>query len=531
MRISGLIASGALALSMILGGVMTPAVAQPKPGGTLIIALESEPGTLAPHTTTDTVAFIPATNIYSGLIGLDYNFQPTPDLAEKWSVSPDGLTYTFNLVKNAKWHDGKPVTAEDVEYTFNEAVAKSHPRAASWWPNVEYAKALDPNTFEIKLKTPYAPFLTLLASPLSSGLLILPKHIYAGTDPKTNPANQKPIGSGPFKFAAWERGSHIEVVKNTDYFKKGKPYLDRIVFQIVPDSSARMLAFERGELDFLHWYIVPYDQVAKLRKDKRFVVVDKGGEAPATNGFMLMNMRNEYLRDVRVRQALAYAIDREDIRKKALFGEGKVAKSPINSGLGWIFTDQYNYPLDVAKANALMDEAGFKRGPDGKRFSLRIAWGTGRDYEGRAAEIIKDNLKAVGIDVTVQVMDRLAFVDKVFRNWDFDLANQLFTTGPDPTFSVTPRFHSNQIKKAPYVNAMGYSSPAADALFDTEFKELDREKRAVMWKEIQKILMTDMPALPLFEVPTVNAVSAKFKDVITGPQGYIQSREDAYEVK
>ncbi|MBI4183200.1 MAG: ABC transporter substrate-binding protein [Proteobacteria bacterium] len=516
--------------------VPAPAAAQPQRGGTLIIGLEGEPGSLVAHLATDTAALMVASNMLSTLFTLNFDFEPVPDLAEKWTQSADGRTYTFQLVRNAKWHDGKPVTARDVEFTFNEVIAKVHPRAASWWPNVEYAKAIDDYTFEIKLKEPYAPFLTVLGYTLGSGTMMLPKHVYQGTDPKTNPANAAPIGSGPFKFKEWVKGSHVELVRNDAYYKPGKPYLDRIIVRFLPDAAARLLAFERGEVDFLHWYIVPHDRVKDLRKDPRFQIVEKGGEAAATNEYLLFNLRNQHLKDVRVRRAIAYALDRSVIQDISLFGEGKPARSFVNSGLRWIFEPSYDVydgdaKKDLATANKLLDEAGFARGADGTRFSLRVFWASGRDYEGRAAEVIRDQLKQAGIDVKIQVFDRPTFIDRVFRQWDFDLANQLFTTGPDPTISVTPRYHTNQIKKQPFVNGMGYSNPALDKLFDAEFKIVDRKQRADMWRQIQKILMEDLPAVPLFEIPVVNAVSSKFKDVITDPQGYVQSREDAYMVK
>ena len=505
--------------------------AEPKRGGTFIIGLEGEPGAATAHLATDTAALMVAANIFNGLIGIDLDFNPIPDLAESWTVSEDGLTYTFSIVKNAKWHDGKPLTAEDAEFTFNEIIAKVHPRAKSWWPNVESATATDPYTFVIKLKSAFAPFLTMVGNILGSGTLIMPKHLYEGTDPKTNPYNHKPIGSGPFKFKKWVQGSHIELVRNDDFFKEGKPYLDRIVVQFTPDAASRLVAFEQGELDFLHWYIVPHDQVARLRKDPRFKIVDRGGEAAATIELLLFNLRNPNLKDVRVRQAIAQALDLKDVQDKALFGEGKVCTSHISSGLGWVHTNQFKYTRNVEKANALLDEAGFPRKADGKRFSLRSFWSSGRPYEGRAAEVIRDQLKAVGIDVQISTFDRPTFIDRVFRKWDFDMAHQLFTTGPDPTISVTVRYHTKQIKKAPFVNGMGYSNPELDDIFDNEYKQTDRNKRRDMWIRAQEILMRDLPALPLFEMPIVNAVSAKFENVITTPYGYIQSREDAYMVK
>jgi peptide/nickel transport system substrate-binding protein len=523
-----------MAASAVAGLAAFPlgALAQgtPRRGGTMILALEGEPATLTSHLATDTPAMMVANNLFNALILLDEKLEPVPDLATRWTVSADGRAYAFELARNARWHDGRPVTAADVEFTFNEIIAKVHPRAGSWWPNVESAKATGPHGFEFRLKEPFAPFLTMLGSVLSSGALVMPKHIYEGTDPRTNPANQRPVGSGPFTFSRWQRGGFIELNRNPNYFKENRPYLDRLVFQVASDPAARLLAFERGEIDFLHWYIVPYDRIGRLRSDRRFRLYQKG-DAAATNGLVLINHRQEQLKNVKVRQALAHAINRQTISERALFGEAQVAKSHIGSTIAWAFTDRHDYAFDPEKANALLDDAGFRRGADGRRFPLRLFWASGRDYEGRGAEIIRDNLRDVGVDVTVQVFDRTSFVDRVFRQWDFDLAMQLFTTGPDPTISVTPRYHTNQIRRAPFVNGMGYSNPEVDALFDREPTITDRAERARAWQEIQRILMHDLPALPLFELPPIHAASARFADVVTGPQGYIENRENAYEVR
>ncbi|WP_270937367.1 ABC transporter substrate-binding protein [Falsiroseomonas oryzae] len=522
-----LMAAGAATLA-----VPGPVLAQgtPRRGGTLILAIEGEPATLTSHLATDTPAMMVANNLFNALVLLNEKLEPVPDLATSWTVSPDGRAYAFELAQNVRWHDGRPLTAADVEFTFNEIVAKLHPRAGSWWPNVESAKATGPHSFEFRLKQPFAPFLTMLGSVLSSGALIMPKHVYENTDARTNPANQRPIGSGPFTFSRWQRGSFIELNRNATYFKPNRPYLDRLVFQVSSDPAARLLAFERGEIDFLHWYIVPYDRIGRLRTDRRFRLYQKG-DAAATNGLMLINHRHDRLKDAKVRQALAHAINRETINQRGLFGEAKVAKSHVGSTIAWAFTDRFDYAFDPAKANALLDEAGFRRGADGRRFPLRLFWASGRDYEGRGAEIIRDNLRDVGVDVTVQVFDRTSFTDRVFRQWDFDLAMQLFTTGPDPTVSVTPRYHTNAIRRAPFVNGMGYSNPEVDALFDREPTITDPAQRAQAWHDIQRILMRDLPALPLFELPPIHAASARFADVVTGPQGYIENRENAYELR
>ncbi len=237
------------------------------------------------------------------------------------------------------------------------------------------------------------------------------------------------------------------------------------------------------------------------------------------------------MRDPRARQALPHAINRATINQRSLFGEAKVARSHLGSTLAIFSTDRYGHAVDPAAANALLDEAGARRGANGRPFALRLFWASGRNKEGRSAEIIRDNLRDVGIDVTVQVFDRTSFIERVFRQWDFDLAVELFTAGPNPTVSVTPRYHSNQICRAPFVNGMGYANREVDALFDREAGMTDAAERRRAWHDIQRILMRDLPALPLYELPPIHAASSRFANVATGPPGYIENREDAFEVR
>lgn len=502
----------------------------PRRGGTFIMAAEGEPATLTAHLSSDTPTNMAANNIFNGLVLLSPDLDPIPDLAESWTVSEDGRVYTFKLRRDVSWHDGKPFSSADVEFTFNEILAKVNPQASSWWPNVEVARALDPATFEIRLKQPYAPFLTMLGFTLASGALIMPKHIYQGTDPRTNPANRRPIGTGPFKFSAWERGNYVELTRNDHYWGAGKPYLDRVLLQMMPDPSARLLAFEKGEVDFLHWYILPYERMAQIKSDPRFKLVGKGN-APSTISFVLMNLRHPALKNTAVRSAIARAIDRETIRQKAMFGQAAMAHSHLGSGLTHFYTAEYDdLAFDAARANRMLDEAGFPRDANGRRFALRLSWGTGRDYEGRTAEVIKSNLRDVGIDVTIVVNDRLTFNERTFMQWDFDMAMQLYTTGPDPTIGVRPRYHSKEIRKAMFVNAFGYVNGDLDAIFDREQSQTDLQARVALWHDAQRILMQDLPSIPLFEIPPVHAVSATFVDAVTGPQGYVERRENAYQI-
>lgn len=492
-------------------------------GGTFIMALSGEPQSLVGFLATDTNANMISNNVFSKLVSLNPDMSPRPELAKSWDISDDGLTYTFDLVTDARWHDGERVTAEDVVFTVEEIVGEYFPRASSWVPNVEDVSATGEHQVTFTLKEPFAPFMTLMGSSLGSGMLIMPKHVYEGTDIPNNPANVAPIGSGPFMFDSWDRGANIQLVRNDNYFVEGQPYLDRVIGQIVSDASSRLLAFEQGEIDFLEMYTVPYDQITRLTEDERFKIA-YGGNGPATSEFLLFNLREEPLSDVRVRQAIAHALDRDEIRDISLFGQGITATSHINSALAWVQTDEFDYAYDVERAEAMLDEAGYPRDEDGMRFSIRGIWSGGRDFESRSAEVIRSQLDEVGIDYVIETYDRPTFIERVFNQWDFDAVHQLFTTGPDPTMSVPSRYHTDQIRRSPFVNAMGYSNPELDALFGEEFAIQDLEERKEVWHRIQEILMNDLPALPLYEMPAENLVSARYCDAVSTPFGYVEHR-------
>jgi peptide/nickel transport system substrate-binding protein len=310
--------------------VLAPHAAESKHGGTLIIGVEGEEANLNPQIVTGASVQPIVNNIFNLLIYMDFNFEIIPGLARSWNVSRDGLTYTFYLAKDATWHDGKPFTSVDVLYKLKE-IYPQNPRGAWWKPGVNvFPEAPDPHTFVIKLKEPFAPLLTTLAFEVT-GPKILPKHLYEGTDFKKNPYNNKPVGTGPFMFKEWVKGSHIELVRNPNYFAKGKenkPYLDRIVFRTIPDSSARILALKKGEIDFIPSVFVPLEDIAELRKDKN-IVVDKRGGGPETIKFFLFNLRNPPLSNKLVRKAIAHAIDGNAIYNLALAGEAKLAKQCV----------------------------------------------------------------------------------------------------------------------------------------------------------------------------------------------------------
>jgi peptide/nickel transport system substrate-binding protein len=523
-------------LSLILLSVLvmltaTAHGATPKHGGTFIFAAEGEQANLNPFliSTSDVVPI--QVNLFSTLLTQDLKSNFVPSLAESYRVSGDGLTYTFHLVKNATWHDGKPFTSADVVYTLRELYPQN-PRTGTWWkPNVNVVvEAPDNFTVVLKLKQPYAPLLDLIAYP-TGGPFILPKHLYEGTDMKKNPYNSKPVGTGPFMFKEWVKGSHIELVRNPNYFasgKEGKPYVDRVVFRMIPDPAGRMLALKKGDVDFVPYNAVPFEEVPELRKDPR-LVIDTRGAGGSTIKYLFMNLRNPPVSNKMVRQAIAYAIDKRKIVDLVLLGEGKEAKSIINSVTEWAFNPKVpDYPFSLEKANALLDKAGYPRGASGIRLKLRLSCIGGRGSDITIAEVMRDQLKQVGIDAQIMPTDRASFSDALFMRWDFDLAIQQAATAPDPMVGLTRLLHSKNIVKAALTNSAGFSNAEVDKLLDEEYKQVSKEKRAAMWYRIQEIVMDELPYFPIYEQPVLNVHRAVWIDAITSVYGHNQSRENAY---
>jgi len=354
----------------------------------------------------------------------------------------------------------------------------------------------------------------------NSGTLVRPKHVWsAGVDKDNMQLTEPRVGTGPFVFDKWVRGSHIELVRNENYFKPGLPYLDRVVIQFLPDEAGRLAALENGDIDMIHSYILPYERVNQFREDPRFEIVEHGNEATGTNENLLMNHDNPHLGNKNVRKAIAHALNKDEIAEAAMFGASNAAHAHIHSGVKWVYFPEFDYAQDVDRANQLLDEAGLARNDDGTRFSLRLYWAFGRAFEGRAAEVIRSQLREVGIDVQIQSYDRPSFIEKVFTKRDFDMAHQLFTTSPDPTLSVVHRYKSSTIGNA-FANAAGWISEEYDQLTDIEVTITDVAERAATWRRIQEILMDELPANPLFEMPNMQLVRSTFGDVIYGPIGY-----------
>jgi len=324
---------------------------------------------------------------------------------------------------------------------------------------------------------------------------VMPKHLYEGTDPLTNPHNTNPVGSGPFKFQEWLKGDHLTLERNARYFKAGKPYLERIVYRVMPAASMSAIAFERGEVDYLT-SAAPLD-LLRWKNAPGIVVTDKGREGYATVETLIPNLTRAPLSDIRVRRAMSHAIDRDYIVEKVAFGMGTPATGPISRGLAWAYNPGVvKYAHDAALANRLLDEAGHARDREGVRFRLRFVHAA--SYA-KVAEAVRDQLRAVGVAVDLQQMEFAAAVDAVYVKKDFDLGFASFENGPDPDIGVKRTVVSSNIGPIPFSNGALYRNPKVDELFALAASEPDRQKRAALYFEAQDILVRDLPYFWLYE--------------------------------
>lgn len=508
-------------LSLAVGMFATPfaALAQdsPRKGGTVVFGVTSDPPHLNIAITSDINAQLCATHLFSQILRLDTKGNIAGDLAESWETAPDGMSYTFRIRRNARWHDGKPLTAEDVRWALTEINMKLNPVASTGFAAVDRIEAPDATTLVVRMKYPFPAFL-----PWSLvNQWIYPKHLYEGSDPRQNERNYKnPIGSGPFVFKEWVRGSHIVMERNRDYYKKDQPYLDRVVAKIVPDASARTLALESKEIDYLSIYSLPASAVAELRKKKDIEIFTHRTRVNYGGIMAHMNVRNDYLKVKEVRQAISHAIDRKILVERAMAGLAEPASSPISSLHQPWFNPSVasRYPHDPKKAEQLLDQAGFKRGADGKRFSVRLTYGRTAEAGAlqSAAELIREQLRSVGIELVLEPKDNAAWMESAHLKWDFDLSMGSYQTGPDPAIAVSRLYITKNIQKLMGRNLMGYTNPKVDELFDLGEKELNQEKRVKIYHQVQEILTDEVPALWLWDRLSTLAYRSRIKGEIVG---------------
>lgn len=485
----------------------------PKDPETLIYHLKSEPDTLNRLTATDAYASRINDFLFDSLIDRDNEtLEFIPQMAKSWDVSEDRLSYTFYLRDDIKWHDGKPFTADDVVYSYeqimNDKVDAPHLRV--YYKDIADIEKIDDYTVTFNYAVPYFRALEFVG-----GIPIIPKHVFNDDqDFNSHPASRKPIGNGPYKFVEWKTGKHLLLERNPDYWdKENFPDIKKIRFKIIPDDTVALQVLKKGELDMTG--LRPIQWVRQTNSDKFNEQFEKHQYYLPGYRYIGWNLRRPYFSDKKVRQALSHLVNREAIVNKLEYGLGKITTGPF-----WVFGDENNpniepIPYDPAKAKKLLDEAGWIdrdddgiREKDGEKFSFTFLIPAGADFYTRLATIMKKDFEAAGIDMDIRTMEWAAFVQHLnARKFD---AVSLAWSG---SFDEDPYqiWHSSQAEKGS--NFIGFTNGEADQIMEQARQVFDKEKRIPMYRRFHEILHDEQPYTFLYSGPALIARDKRFENV------------------
>jgi peptide/nickel transport system substrate-binding protein len=475
------------------------------PGGTFIGANTSDIQTVHPFLAEEEASIAVVAQIFDQLVGGDVRTgQPAPTgLADSWEIAPDGVTYTFHLNKDAKWHDGVDVTAEDVEFSFD---ALANPDTGSTYTgsfldSIASWRVIDDDTFEVVAREPRFTVLYDIVA------YIVPKHIWENVpvadwrnDPGATGADpSRVIGSGPFKFQEWRQGESITLVRNDDYYGK-VPYLDSYVMRIWPDQTAVINAFLNGELDATG--LEPAD-VAAVENAPGVVVADFPTRGFFYYEFNLDPTITTLWQDQPVRQALLYALDRESIVNDILLGYAEVAQGtqPVISYAYAPDEITTKYTYDPEKAKALLAEAGWTDtdgdgivDKDGRALSFEFLYFSGSPTIDQLVAYIQDAWRAIGVDMTPRSLEFTALIEATTTDPNYEIAFYGFNW--DATFIQDAMFGSDQYQVG--FNDMMYCNPEVDALFDEAKRTFDEAERRELLIEAANIVNDEQPVAVLY---------------------------------
>jgi peptide/nickel transport system substrate-binding protein len=495
-----------------VGGVAsTPTQAPsggPKRGGTLVIAQAGDPNPV-PGNNDGSQGTVLTGIVYQGLVYVDKDRNIKPNLAESWEASEDRTVFTFHLRKGIKWQDGHDFTASDVVFTYTNITPKYVATASGMFKSVlQKVEAPDASTIKLTLNKPYGPFLSVL------NVAIVPEHLYAGSDPASNPHNRMPVGTGPFVLTNWTPSDSMTFQRNENYWKPGQPYLDKVVVKIIPQGASRMAALQAGEVDYLPYTeILPQDFLT-VKDDPKFQWAT--GLTSQAQVYVTLNLQREPFSNKMFRQALYTAIDRATMTRQITLGVDTPASSAIHHSIGWAQNPNVDllkiYPFDPAKANQMLDQAGFSRGADGNRTKpLGLIVETGRPNFDAISQFIQQQWKAIGVPVNLMPLDRQVMQDQVFIKREFDMNMNESNTSGDPEIGIARFYTCASIVPVASTNGSAYCNPDVDKLFSAGAEPSDPIERGKSYALVVKQLAEDMPTLPLIDRLEHSIASSKFE--------------------
>jgi peptide/nickel transport system substrate-binding protein len=486
-------------------------VAHPaSPGGTMIDAMTGEPSGLIAMIAGESAASAIAGNLFNSLLKYDKNLDLTGELAQSWEVSSNQRTITFHLKPNLKWSDQRPLTSADVLFTWQK-VTNDNTRTpyGSDFKLVSKAETPDAQTFRVTYAVPYAPALDTWA-----GLHILPKHLLQDQDINNTAFARHPVGSHYYKLSDWKNGQYLKLSRNP-YASQGQANIEHLLSRIIPDKAAQFLELSADNIDSMALNPIQYARIFPSRADlsKNIGLYKELGNSYSYMGF---NLKRKPFDDVRVRQAINYAIDKQEIIDGVLLGLGEPVASPYKPGTRWSNPSLKPYPYDPIKARALLREAGFADTngdgileKDGKPFSFEILTNQNKERE-MTAVLIQRRLKEVGIEVNIRVLEWASFLGRFIKPKQFDAVVLGWSLSLDPDqYGI---WHSSQQAPGQF-NFISYSNPQADKLLEAGRIELNPDKRMKIYHAFSKILLEDSPVIYLSAGYGLSAIHKRVKGI------------------
>lgn len=468
---------------------LRPGFDQKKVGGKVVLTTFADAVRLTPLTTNDQASNDVQGMIFEAMVATDFNGQPIPGLAERWTFDAKSLTYTFFIRKGVKFHDGKPMTTKDIKFSYDMYMdPKSVNSYKAEFESIKKITVVDDYTIKFELNRNDAFFLTDAANDAG----VLPKHQFTNGIKDYNDNNQihrNPIGTGPFKFKQWKADERIVLVANTDYWQ-GRPYLDEVITRIVPDNNVEVINLLNGSVDFVER--LDAKSISQVNKDSdlKTLVYDEG-----RFDFIGLNNQNPLFKDVKLRKALALGLDRQSIVDKIFLGRAYLASGPMHPNLPQENKSVKPYPYDVAAANKLLDEAGWKMGSDGirekdgKKLEIEVAYNNGNTIRGKIAQLAQQNWKKLGIKVTPRSYEWSLYIDNMDKG-KLDMW-VLAWGGYDGMVNHNTFFHSSQVTKddgGGGNNSLRVQDATVDKLLDQYNVEADPQKRIKIYQELHKYI-------------------------------------------
>ena len=478
-------------------------------GGEIINAMIGEPSNLVAMIAGDSASSAIAANIFNTLIKYDENLNHAPELASQWIISDDQKTITFKLKENLFWADGTPLTSDDVLFTWR-LVTDPNTRTpyASDYLLVKDAQTPNKQTFTVTYEQNYAPALDTWAS-----LQILPKHVLKDEDINNTFFSRKPTGSGYYQLDQWINGQQVTLKRNKNS-TQGQALIEKLTSRIIPDTSSQFLELIADNIDLMNINPIQYQRVFPSREDLKQKI---GLYKELGNGYTYLgfNLKQAPFNDPKVRQAMNYAINKEEIIKGVLLGLGEAIASPYKPGTRWNNESLSPYPYDPSKALALLKEAGYEKNTagilvkDGKPFEFEILTNQNKQRE-MTAVLVQRRLKEIGIDVKIRVLEWASFINRFIKTGDFKAVVLGWSLSLDPDqFNI---WHSSQQGPGQF-NFVGYENPRVDELLELGRRELDNDKREEIYHEFSKLLLEDSPIVYLYAGYGLSAINKRVQGI------------------